>query len=424
MAKKPATPKKPETPKILDEISKSNSAKATGTTSRQQQKARRRFILVIILFLPVLGGVLFLAYQQFQLQQQLAAFQQENQRLTLALAAQDSQMQQFQQQLEEPSQSVSVDNASVEALEADFQVLEGDLNEEILSLRQQLADFQVQSVPVDNASVQALEAGFQTLEGDLNEEIRSLRQQLADFQSQRPPANETANTDWKVLEAEYLLGVANRKLQLESDHVSAIELIENADAALVDSGNNNVFATRQSIAGDLAQLRDLEPLDREGIYLRLGNLASEAENIKLLSPMRENFENRRNADSVPLDIGSSPSGFVDSTLSFLGSVFVWREWDETPEAMLGSDQDAYIKQNLQIILEQARLALLSADVQLYQRSLSDASDWLHRYAVTDSGIGQSLSTELDELASMDIHPALPSLTDSLALIRQLTANIQ
>ena len=384
MAKKPATPKKPETPKILDEISKSNSAKATGTTSRQQQKARRRFILVIILFLPVLGGVLFLAYQQFQLQQQLAAFQQENQRLTLALAAQDSQMQQFQQQLEEPSQSVSVDNASVEALEADFQVLEGDLNEE----------------------------------------IRSLRQQLADFQSQRPPANETANTDWKVLEAEYLLGVANRKLQLESDHVSAIELIENADAALVDSGNNSVIATRQSIAGDLARLRDLEPLDREGIYLRLGNLASEAENIKLLSPMRENFENRRNADSVPLDIGSSPSGFVDSTLSFLGSVFVWREWDETPEAMLGSDQDAYIKQNLQIILEQARLALLSADVQLYQRSLSDASDWLHRYAVTDSGIGQALSTELDELASMDIHPALPSLTDSLALIRQLTANIQ
>ena len=384
MAKKPATPKKPETPKILDEISKSNSAKATGTTSRQQQKARRRFILVIILFLPVLGGVLFLAYQQFQLQQQLAAFQQENQRLTLALAAQDSQMQQFQQQLEEPSQSVSVDNASVEALEADFQVLEGDLNEE----------------------------------------IRSLRQQLADFQSQRPPANETTNTDWKVLEAEYLLGIANSKLQLEGDHVSAIELIENADAALVDSGNNSVIATRQSIAGDLARLRDLEPLDREGIYLRLGNLASEAENIKLLSSLRENFENRRNADSVPLDIGSSPSGFVDSTLSFLGSVFVWREWDETPEAMLGSDQDAYIKQNLQIILEQARLALLSADVQLYQRSLSDASDWLHRYAVTDSGIGQALSTELDELASMDIDPALPSLADSLALIRQLTANIQ
>tara|TARA_B100002003_G_scaffold249024_1_gene284246 strand:+ start:321 stop:1457 length:1137 start_codon:yes stop_codon:yes gene_type:complete len=377
-------PEKPETPKILDEISKSNSAKAKGTTSRQQQKARRRFVIVTMLFLPVLAGVLFLAFQQFQLQQQLAAFQQENQQLTLALAAQDSQLQGFQQQLEEP----------------------------------------LQPVPVDDASVQALEAGFQALEENLNEEILSLRQQLADFQRQQPPANEIANTDWKVFEAEYLLGIANRKLQLEGDHVSAIELIENADSSLVDSGNSNVFATRQSIAGDLARLRSLEPLDREGIYLRLGILASEAEKINLLSSMRENFENQRNADSAPLEISSSSSGFVDSSLSFLGSVFVWREWDETPEAMLEPGQDAYIKQNLQIILEQAKLALLSTDKQLYQRSLSDASDWLHRYAVTDSVIGQSLLAELDELASMDIDPALPSLAESLALIRQLTANLQ
>ena len=201
-------------------------------------------------------------------------------------------------------------------------------------------------------------------------------------------------------------------------------MIENADSSLVDSGNSNVFATRQSIAGDLARLRSLEPLDREGIYLRLGILASEAEKINLLSSMRENFENQRNADSAPLEISSSSSGFVDSSLSFLGSVFVWREWDETPEAMLEPGQDAYIKQNLQIILEQAKLALLSTDKQLYQRSLSDASDWLHRYAVTDSVIGQSLLAELDELASMDIDPALPSLAESLALIRQLTANLQ
>ena len=384
MAKKTAMPEKPETPKILDEISKSNSAKAKGTTSRQQQKARRRFVIVTMLFLPVLAGVLFLAYQQFQLQQQLAAFQQENQQLTLALAAQDSQLQGFQQQLEEP----------------------------------------LQPVPVDDASVQALEAGFQALEENLNEEILSLRQQLADFQRQQPPANEIANTDWKVFEAEYLLGIANRKLQLEGDYVSAIELIENADSSLVDSGNSNVFATRQSIAGDLARLHSLEPLDREGIYLRLGILASEAEKINLLSSMREDFENQRNADSAPLEISSSSSGFVDSSLSFLGSVFVWREWDETPEAMLEPGQDAYIKQNLQIILEQAKLALLSTDKQLYQRSLSDASDWLHRYAVTDSVIGQSLLAELDELASMDIDPALPSLAESLALIRQLTANLQ
>jgi 3-polyprenyl-4-hydroxybenzoate decarboxylase len=49
-----------ETPKILDEISKSNTAKARSGSTRKQQTARRRFAVVTIFLLPIIAGVLFL----------------------------------------------------------------------------------------------------------------------------------------------------------------------------------------------------------------------------------------------------------------------------------------------------------------------------------------------------------------------------
>ena len=86
----------PETPKILEQLSKSNSAKARGRSSRQQQNARRRIAVIVTLFLPVLAGVLFLAYQPRLSQIDLNSLRQENQQPNLALSALATQVQQPQ----------------------------------------------------------------------------------------------------------------------------------------------------------------------------------------------------------------------------------------------------------------------------------------------------------------------------------------
>lgn len=362
-----------DTPKILDEISKSNAAKPNGRSSRQQQIARRRFLVVLVLFLPIVAGVGFLAYQQLQLQDRLAALTTENQRLTQTLSAQSGQLEQFRQQLAQAPQPV----------------------------------------PVDDSSVREVETA-------LNAEILTLRQQLAELRSRQATQVQQPNFEWKVLEAEYLLGIANQKLQLEADLGSAIALAEEADAALLASGSNNVFAVRQAIATELAQLRGVEVVDRDGIYLRIANLTDRVDDIDLLGSMRQNFENRRGAESTPVQIGTGSEGFIDSMFSFLSSVFVWRKWEETPEAMLAPGQESYIKQSLRLMLEQARLALLDRDNTLYQRSLGEGRDWLRRYALTDSAIGQSMLAELEQLIALDIDPDLPTLNQSLNLISQVS----
>lgn len=364
-----------ETPKILDEISKSNAAKASSRSTRKQQTARRRFAVVTIFLLPIVAGVLFLAYQQISLQSKLAELALENQQLNQNLAAQGMQLAQVEQ-------------AQLAAAEP---------------------------IEFDDSSVRELESA-------LSAEIDSLTSQLGELQAAQLLTNNATDRAWKILEGQYLIGLANQKLRLEGDVVTAISQLEIADQALVDSASSSVFAVRQAIAIDLQTLRNIQVLDREGIYLRLDSLLAEMENIDLLNSLRSEFENRRNAQSQPLQLGSDANSFLASSFEFLSSIFVWREWEETPEAMLAPGQDDLIKQNLRLMLEQAQLALLMRDNSLYQQSMAKSQDWFQRYAVTNSAQGQALTSELAQLRAINIDPALPGLSQSLSLINQLAAS--
>jgi len=364
-----------DTPKILEELSRSNNAKGGSRTSRQQKKARRRVAVIVGLFLLLLVGVMLLAYQQRSLQIRLSVLTEENQQLNLTLTSQGNQLQQVRQELAVPAEPIQIDDASMRELES-----------------------------------------------SMNTEIQRLRQQLSDLQNQQ--INVTTETDfqWKVLEAEYLLGMAYQKVQLEANSVVAITLLESADAALVESGSSNVFAVRQAIAGELLQLHNVQPVDLQGIFIRLDNLADQADTIDLLSSMRQNFQIRRSSESQSIDTGTNSTGLVDSTLTYLGSIFVWRNWEDTPEAMLVPGQETYIKQNLRLLLEQSQLALLMRDQELFQRSLANSRDWLQRYAVIDTSTGQTILAGLNELMTIDIDPPLPSISRSLDLVKQLTAS--
>lgn len=177
---------------------------------------------------------------------------------------------------------------------------------------------------------------------------------------------------------------------------------------------------RQAIAGNLSSLRNTEVVDTEGIYIRLANLVSSVDQIDLLGSMRENFESRRSAESTPVDIGAEADSFIDSTYDFLSSIFVWREWEENPSAMLAPGQESNIKQSLRLMLEQAQYAMVSKDAELYSRSLANSKAWLERYAVTQTAAGQAMLEELNDLSGVNIKPMLPTVEDSLALISQLT----
>ena len=374
----------PETPKILDEISKKNNAKS-GSGTRKQQTARRRMLVLLVLLVPILCGLLYVAYLQFEMQNEVASLRAENSQLTAALNSQDSQLETLRDEISAVPEQVEVD---------------------------------------DSAAREMTQQVSEELQAQLQQEVSRLTAQLNRLASRQTENSGNNEQEWKILEAEYLTGLALRKVQIERDVDSAIALIQQADRALLDSRSPNVMAARESLAADLTALQGVDVLDRDGIYFRLQTLANQIAEVDMVGSMRENFEARRNRESTEIESVGESGGLLDSSLQFLGSIFVWRHWEDDPGAMLAPGNETAILQRLQLTIEQAKLALLTANNELYQGSLADCLAWLERYAVVESELGQTVIREVSVLQQINVDPDLPAPTRSLASLQQLTAELR
>jgi uroporphyrin-3 C-methyltransferase len=371
----------PETAKILEEISNKNTAKPRSKTAAKGKGSNLSSLLLIFIGLALLVALGFLAYQQRLSAGEFAAVRSENQRLQQSQEQQSRQLQNFELQV------------------------------------QQLTSKLQQPLVVDDSAIAELRA---EIENQIVN-IANIDNKVSLVESLQQSVISSPDFEWKIFEADYLLGIANQKLQLESDVSAAIAMIEAADAALVGSGSNRVFAVRQSIANDLTSLRGVDAFDRQGVYLRIGALIQEIDNIDLVSSMREKFENSTESDSSIVQPAPTSSDMVTSSLEFLSTIFVWRQLDQAPNTTLAVEQGEFIKQNLKLMLEQSQLALLMKEQNVYVEILTKSSDWLGRYAVMNSSAVRLIFDELQLLSNTDINPVLPEISESLMLIRQLTS---
>ena len=84
---------------------------------------------------------------------------------------------------------------------------------------------------------------------------------------------------WLLAEAEYLLRLANQRLIMAGDTVAAQALLSSADDILRELDDVGLHDVRGAVTADLAAVRAVPRIDVEGIYLRLGALVEQADNL-------------------------------------------------------------------------------------------------------------------------------------------------
>lgn len=357
-----------DTSKVLEELSKSNSAKV-----RPRRSGLRRFLILIVLLLPVIVAISFLLYEQSRTDSILAELQSKDAALEEALA-------QVPTLMPEPVAPPE------------------------LSLPDNLADTRM----------------LDELSASLDSRINALARNAATMQERigaLPQAGENADLMWT--EAEYLLRLANQKLQLEGDGESALLILSAVDEMLRDSGEVSVLGVREILGSEILALRSMEYVDVSGLYMRINNLMPMIDQLSLRDAMIENY-NTQLAQTRD-EIERSDAGMFDSALAMLQSIFVWQDWDVEPEALLPPPQEAVLKQNLRLMLEQSQLSLLMAEAQVYVDSLAKGTQWIDRYFAVDTGAGRTLKQEMEKLAEAQITENRPDISSSLELLRQVNA---
>lgn len=236
--------------------------------------------------------------------------------------------------------------------------------------------------------------------------------------------------DWRLAEAEYLIRLAGQRVAIgQSDRV--LVLLNRADDILRDLDDLKLLSVRQSLANDINAVKLAGKVDREGLYLRLNTLKAAIGQLSLTpTPEVQNDTGEKalsddraskEAETSIGRIGRSWKNFIDHAGQAFGRFwqehFQIRMLDAPEKALMMPDQELYLRQNLQLVLSQAQLALLEEQSVVYGESLKQAVQWLQVFFQLDERAALAIA-ELEFLQQQAISADLPDISDSLAALQQ------
>lgn len=268
------------------------------------------------------------------------------------------------------------------------------------------------------SSGEARQQRLNRLEAKLDEQAESLdtqSRQIAHNARSLLGLGQRTRTDWMLAEAEYLLHLANQRLELEDDYQGALRLLESTDDLLAKTDAAGVHPIREALAEEILALRTTDPVDRTGIHLQI-----EAA-MGMIPDLGEGERAEISRDAIAPEEGSiSPdgdAGLWQQLLGILDRMVSFRRVDGPTQALLTPEQETQAQLHLQLMFEQAAAALLRGEDSVYRRTLGRAEKWLDRWYNESNRTAETLSELIRELREQPVSVTPPDIGDSLSLLK-------
>jgi uroporphyrin-3 C-methyltransferase len=267
---------------------------------------------------------------------------------------------------------------------------------------------------------QGSNAQIDALRQELDERVRllsSLPARMSTLESSMASLagiSESSRDAWLIAEAEYYMQIANAQLQLANNPELAALALGMADERVVQTGNPALLEVRRAISDELASLDVMQKPDIAGATLTLASLAQVVESL----PLASGSDNDSEQSSLPNeDQGGFSRAWSSMKMAMSGLVRVTPP-DQAKMALVSPDAESFLRNNLALQLQSARLALLRGEQAVFEQSLDDTSALLTEYFDSDSAQVQSAQETLIEIRSNIVASAAPDISGSLLLLRQ------
>lgn len=293
-----------------------------------------------------------------------------------------------------------------------------------------------QQIQRQHAKLSSFSQVIAAVKADEQTELNAVKQQLLATQQRLDSQNKrllsistTTKEDWQLLEARYLLRLANQRLMTERDSAGSIAQLKAADNILRDLTDVALFPVRKAIAADIAALTLSPNVDRDGVYLRLAALSDNFKQLPVLDQLPKSKASVVRSMEASVAIEDSPVDLVGwrlwlNNLWFDVKVEVKRRFDTKPVPnsfyVPNQETHVYLIERMRLKLEIAQLSLLNEKQQQYEMSLVAVIEILQQYYLF-SEISAVFIGELTEIKAIEIRRELPDISASLA---QLDAFIE
>ena len=295
-------------------------------------------------------------------------------------------------------------NTALQSQLADLQTSVAVLNQATAPLGQ--LQQEMTQIQGDQVRVAEIASAVKSTSDNVSKQLGVLVTDLAETRTRLELLEGNRAQEYLLAEVEYLLRIAIQRIQAGRDVATGLSLMLSADQTLSAADDAELFPIRRALATDIAALRALPAIDRDGLYLEL---AAAADRIDRLS-------------MSPIELAQAPSGKVaeeDPGLMQTLSSFVTVRQRANPIDPLPTPTEAvYARQNLRLMLEQAQLALLDENTVTWQSTLERANVWADRYFLDDAE-QQSLVSTLDRLQGLPVAQDIPRVGKALAELKAL-----
>jgi uncharacterized protein HemX len=286
-------------------------------------------------------------------------------------------------------------------------------------MSKQISDYQAQitaiRTQIDRVSdkVDSKDEHFSKAIEEINqlhkEQLTSTRKELTESIEKIQRQLGKTRGDWLIADAEYLLSVANERLQLIGDVHTTLEALEAADQRLKESGDTGVFKIREKIADEISLVKTVTVIDMVGIYVALQAQQDHVEQLTLLLP----FAGKTAPDKI-----TEPSDTTTKEHSLLDIIGV-KYSEQSIDAILTPEEAKFIREQLRVKLEIVKISLVQHNGKLYQSALADAKAWLEKnFAKND--VSHHFAEELDKFSAIKIQSQFPDISLSLKMLRDIS----
>jgi uroporphyrin-3 C-methyltransferase len=223
--------------------------------------------------------------------------------------------------------------------------------------------------------------------------------------------------DWLLAEAEHYMQIANAQLQLAGNPYLAAQALRMADERVAQLGDPALTDVRRAIADELAALDSMGNPDIEGITLTLASLAR----VIATLPLREIGATAADADTeLDPELSGVDRAWASVRNAVTGMVRVSKPGDSAAPLMT-PDAVYFLRTNLTLQLQAARLAVLRGEQAVFEQSLDDASGWIEEYFDTGTTQVASALETIDEIRGSTVVVRQPDISESLRRLRQFQA---
>ncbi len=275
-------------------------------------------------------------------------------------------------------------------------------------------------------STSAIEKQFRRIEKresqrgeQMLEVLSSVQLRLNNHGKRLAELGSTTRSDWLLAEAAYLTRLANQRLQTERSTKNPLALLQNVDVILKQLDDTELLPVRRAVAADITALQLAGEVDSTGLYLELGALVDSVAKLPVLQSATESALEPKPPETMT-DQQPRLEGLLEDFMTALSQLIRVSQRSQPVEPLLQANEEAIVRQNLRLMLEQAQSAVMREEQAVYSQSLEKAQRWLARYFQLNPS-ATVIQARLAHLSDRNIVQQLPNISASLQAVETLIA---